>query len=49
MVLFWSGRVNRQQYSDKEVMELEQPTKKLKLGISHAQDCWHFVSKDQEG
>ena len=40
VVLFWSKRVNRQ---------LEQPTKKLKLTISHAQDCWHFVSTDQEG
>ena len=45
MVLFWSGRVNRQQCSDKEVMELEQPTKRLKLSILHAQDCWHFVYK----
>ena len=31
------------------IMELEHSTKKMKLGISHAQDCWVFVSKDQEG
>ena len=32
--------------SDEEVMELEQPTKKLKLSVSRgrAQDRWHFIS-----
>ena len=29
-------------------MELEWSTKKLKLSILHARDCWHFVSKDPE-
>ena len=33
--------------SDEKVMELEWPINKLKLSISHAKDCWHFKSKDQ--
>ena len=32
-----------------EVIELEQPTNKLKLSVSHACDRCHFISKDQEG
>ena len=32
--------------SSDEVMELEWPTNKLKLSISHAQDHWHALSKD---
>ena len=33
--------------SDEEVMELERPTKKLKLSVSRAraQDRWHFSSR----
>ena len=27
------------------VMELERPSKKLKLSILHAQDCWHFCKQ----
>ena len=36
--------------SDEEVMELERPTKKLKLSVSRAraQDRWHFISEAQE-
>ena len=34
--------------SDEEAMELEGPTKKLKLSLSHARDRWHFVSEEQE-
>ena len=34
--------------SSDKVMELEWSTKKLKLSILHARDCWHFVSKDPE-
>ena len=34
--------------SSDKVMELELSTKKLKLSILHARDCWHFVSKDPE-
>ena len=36
--------------SDEEVMELERPTKKLKLSVlrAHAQDRWHFISEAQE-
>ena len=29
-------------------MELEGPTKKLKLSLSHVRDRWHFVSEEQE-
>ena len=36
--------------SDEEVMELERPTKKLKLSVSRARalDHWHFISEAQE-
>ena len=30
-------------------MELEQPPYKLKLNVLHAQDCWNFESKKQDG
>ena len=35
--------------SNEKVMELEWLINKLKLSISHTQDCWHFKSKDQKG
>ena len=35
--------------SNEKVMELSAPTKRRKLRVLHAWNCWHFESEDQEG